>query len=56
MQTQGDRTQGDTALEEDCCRCCGDEFGQGEYAPSRVDPELCHYCYTNGVDLTDLGD
>lgn len=36
--------------EDDCCETCGDAFGEGECAPSRVDPSQCHYCYTTGAD------
>jgi len=32
------------------CASCGDAFGSGEFAPSRCDASLCHWCYTNGED------
>jgi hypothetical protein len=32
------------------CEICGDLFGDGEFAPSSVDPSQCHHCYTNSMD------
>lgn len=34
----------------EACACCGDAFGSGEFARSRCDASLCHWCYTNGED------
>jgi hypothetical protein len=40
----------DESAAVDTCACCGDAFGSGEFAPSRCDSSLCHWCYTNGED------
>lgn len=35
---------------DEVCASCGDAFGSGEFAKSRCDASLCHYCYTNGEE------
>ncbi len=37
-------------VEDERCTNCNDPFGEGEFARSRQDHALCHWCATNADD------
>lgn len=43
-------TQPELALKGERCAKCNDPFGTGEFAQSRQDHAICHWCATNAND------